>query len=239
MNTTATTDNVDAAEIAKFAALASRWWDPASEFRPLHEINPLRLDFIDEHTPLAGQQVLDVGCGGGILTEAMASRGAVVTGIDAGATPLAVARLHLKESGLEVSYQQQTAEQFAENGNHRFDIVTCMELLEHVPDPSLTVAACSRLVKPGGAVYFATINRTPKAWLLAIVGAEYILNLLPRGTHSYEKFIRPSELDTWCRGNALSTSQLIGLHYNPVTGKYRLAPGVDVNYIAHAVRGQT
>ena len=237
MNTAVTTDNVDAAEVAKFAALASRWWDPASEFKPLHEINPLRLDFIDQRSPLAGRQVLDIGCGGGILAEAMAARGAAVTGIDAGATPLAVARLHLKESGLKVSYEHQTAEQLAAIATHRFDIVTCMELLEHVPDPGLTVAACSRLVKPGGTVFFSTINRTPRAWLFAIVGAEYILNLLPRGTHRYEKFVRPSELDAWCRGNSLTTTQLIGLHYNPITGKYRLAPGVDVNYMVHAVRG--
>ncbi len=237
MNTTVTPDNVDAAEVAKFEALASRWRDPACVFKPLHEINPLRLDFIDQHSPLAGQQVLDVGCGGGILAESMAARGAAVTGIDAGATPLAVARLHLQESGLKVSYQHRTAEQLAVTSTHQFDIVTCMELLEHVPDPSSTVAACGRLVKPGGTVYFSTINRTPKAWLLAIVGAEYILSLLPRGTHNYEKFVRPSELDAWCRGNALTTTQFIGLHYNPVTGKYWLAPGVDVNYMAHAVRG--
>ena len=231
-----TTNNVDHAEIAKFEALASRWWDPASEFKPLHDINPLRLDFIDERTGLNGKQVLDVGCGGGILSESMAARGARVTGIDMGEAPLAVARLHLKESGEQVDYQRIPVEQLAAQQPGSFDVVTCLEMLEHVPDPASVIDACSRLVKPGGHVFFSTINRNPKAWLMAIVGAEYILRLLPKGTHEYRKLIKPSELGQWARQAALNIQELTGMHYNPLTQHYHLGPGVDVNYLVHTTR---
>ena len=224
--------NVDKAEVNKFEQLASRWWDPNSEFKPLHEINPLRLDYIDGIAGLAGKRVLDVGCGGGILSESMAARGAEVTGIDMGEAPLEVARLHLLESGQQVDYRQVPAEQFAAEVPGTFDIVTCMEMLEHVPDPSSVVAACAKLVKPGGPVFFSTINRNPKSYLLAIVGAEYVLRMLPRGTHDYAKFIRPSELARWTRTAGLDISDTTGLTYNPLTGVYRLDPGdVDVNYM--------
>jgi 2-polyprenyl-6-hydroxyphenyl methylase/3-demethylubiquinone-9 3-methyltransferase len=230
--------NVDSAEIAKFEALAARWWDPGSEFKPLHDINPLRLDYISERVPLAGKAVLDVGCGGGILAEAMAGLGARVTGIDLGEAPLAVARLHLKESGRSVEYRRIAAEELAREQPGAYDVVTCMELLEHVPEPASTVAACAALVKPGGHVFFSTINRNPKAWLFAIVGAEYVLNLLPRGTHEYLKFIRPSELERMCRAAGLRVAALTGMHYNPLTRRYWLGPGVDVNYLAHARRAE-
>ncbi|MGA8259924.1 MAG: bifunctional 2-polyprenyl-6-hydroxyphenol methylase/3-demethylubiquinol 3-O-methyltransferase UbiG [Arenicellales bacterium] len=226
--------NVDAQEIEKFEKLASRWWDPEGEFKPLHDINPLRLAFINERTPLAGKRVLDVGCGGGLLSEAMSALGARVTGIDKGEGPLVVARLHLKESGRDVEYHAASAEEWAEVRPGEYDVVTCLELLEHVPDPASTVAACARLAAPGGAVFFSTINRNPKAWLLAVVGAEYVMNLLPRGTHDYAKLIRPSELDAWCRSAGLEIEEITGMHYNPVTRKYRLAPGLDVNYLAYA-----
>lgn len=229
--------NVDPAEIAKFEALAARWWDPYSEFKPLHDINPLRLDFIDARAGgVRGKNVLDVGCGGGILTEAMAARGARVTGIDLGEAPLAVAGLHLKESGLNVDYRRISAEDLAREHPGSFDVVTCLEMLEHVPNPDSTVRACAQLVKPGGHVFFSTINRNPKSWLFAIVGAEYVLKLLPRGTHEYLKFIKPSELERWARNAGLRTRELIGMHYNPLTRNYRLAPGVDVNYFAWTVR---
>jgi 2-polyprenyl-6-hydroxyphenyl methylase/3-demethylubiquinone-9 3-methyltransferase len=231
-----TTQNVDPDEIAKFEKLAVRWWDPESEFKPLHDINPLRLDFIDERVGLKGKSVLDVGCGGGILTESMAEHGAQVTGIDLGDAPLAVAKLHLKESGTRVEYLKISAEEFAHERPAGFDVVTCMEMLEHVPDPSSTVAACTQLVKPGGHVFFSTINRNPKAWLFAIVGAEYILQLLPRGTHEYLKFIKPSELERWSRAAGLRVREFTGMHYNPLTRRYRLGPGVDVNYIAYCRR---
>jgi len=231
-----TTNNVDHAEIAKFEALASRWWDPASEFKPLHDINPLRLDFIDERTGLSGKQVLDVGCGGGILSESMAARGAQVTGIDMGEAPLAVARLHLKESGEQVDYQRIPVEQLAAQQPASFDVVTCLEMLEHVPDPASVIEACMRLVKPGGHVFFSTINRNPKAWLMAIVGAEYILRLLPKGTHEYRKLIKPSELGQWARQAGLDIQELTGMHYNPLTQHYSLGPGVDVNYLVHTTR---
>jgi len=236
---TETTDppvNADPAELAKFSDLAHRWWDPESEFRPLHQINPLRLDWIQGQAPLAGKRVLDVGCGGGILSEAMAARGARVTGIDLGEAPLAVARLHLKESKLEVEYRKIAAEDLAREQPGGYDVVTCLEMLEHVPDPASTVAACATLVKPGGHVVFSTINRNPKAWLLAVVGAEYVLRLLPRGTHDYMKFIKPSELERWARRAGLSVREYTGMHYNPLTRRYTLGPGVDVNYIAHSVR---
>ena len=226
--------NVDVQELAKFEALASRWWDPDSEFKPLHDINPLRLDYIVQWAgDLAGQRALDVGCGGGILAEGMALRGARVLGIDMGAAPLAVAQLHQLESGAELDYRRTTAEQLAESEPASFDVVTCMELLEHVPDPASTILACARLVKPGGHLFFSTINRNPKAYLFAIIGAEYVLRMLPKGTHDYRKFIRPSELDGWTRAAGLAIRHLTGLHYNPLTGRYWLGPGLTVNYMAH------
>lgn len=228
--------NVDTAEVAKFDALASRWWDPEGEFRPLHEINPLRLDFIRQRAQLEGRRVLDVGCGGGILTEAMAAAGAAVTGIDAADGPLTVARLHQAESGLEVEYLKETAEGHAEQNAAAYDVVTCLEMLEHVPSPTDVIAACSRLVRPGGDVFFSTINRNPKAFLFAIVGAEYLLKLLPTGTHEYSKFIRPSELAEWARGANLELMDSIGLHYNPISGEYSLGANVDVNYMMHFQR---
>lgn len=230
------TQNVDREEIAKFEKLADRWWDPNSEFRPLHQINPLRLQWIDERARLKGKTVLDVGCGGGILTESMAALGANVTGIDMGKAPLAVAKLHLRESGRHIDYLHTTAEAFAKKKPNTFDVVTCLEMLEHVPDPAAVIQACRQLVKPGGLVFFATINRTPKSFLFAIVGAEYVLNLLPRGTHEYRKFIRPSELEQWAREAGLVMRELTGMHYNPLARRYWLAPGVDVNYLAYTVR---
>jgi 2-polyprenyl-6-hydroxyphenyl methylase / 3-demethylubiquinone-9 3-methyltransferase len=232
----ASTPNVDAAELAKFESLAARWWDPEAEFKPLHDINPLRLQYINDRAALPGKAVLDIGCGGGILTESMAALGARVTGIDLAEAPLAVARLHLKESGREVEYRRISAEDLARERPGGYDVVTCMELLEHVPNPASTVAACAALVKPGGHVFFSTINRNPKAWLYAVVGAEYVLNLLPRGTHEYLKFIKPSELERMSRATGLRTFDFIGMHYNPLTRRYWLAPGVDVNYIAYTRR---
>jgi 2-polyprenyl-6-hydroxyphenyl methylase/3-demethylubiquinone-9 3-methyltransferase len=234
----ATAQNVDPEEIAKFEQLAARWWDPHSEFKPLHDINPLRLKYINDRAGLNGKAVLDVGCGGGILAESMAALGATVTGIDLGEAPLAVARLHLKESGQKVEYLRISAEDLARERPGRYDVVTCMELLEHVPEPASTVAACAQLVKPGGQVFFSTINRNPKSWLFAIVGAEYVLNLLPKGTHEYLKFIKPSELEAWARHAGLTLRELIGMHYNPLTREYRLGRGVDVNYLACCTRGE-
>jgi 2-polyprenyl-6-hydroxyphenyl methylase / 3-demethylubiquinone-9 3-methyltransferase len=230
--------NVDPVEIAKFEQLASRWWDTGSEFKPLHDINPLRLDYIDSRAGLAGKRVLDVGCGGGILAESMALRGAQVTGIDLGEAPLAVARLHLLESGAQVDYRHISAEQLAAEQPASFDVVTCMEMLEHVPNPVASVAACAQLVKPGGAVFFSTINRNPKAYLFAILGAEYLLRLLPRGTHDYRKFIRPSELESWTRAAGLSLHDLSGMDYNPLSRQYSLGRSLDVNYLAYATRSQ-
>lgn len=230
---TETAHNVDASEVAKFDALASRWWDPNGEFRPLHEINPLRLDWIRQYVDLSGCRALDVGCGGGILTEAMAGAGAVVTGIDMADKPLGVARLHQVESGAAVEYEQTTAEELASRHAGRYDVVTCLEMLEHVPAPSRVVAAVAELARPGGHVFFSTINRNPKSFLFAIVGAEYVLGLLPKGTHEYQKFIRPSELDAWARAARLDHHASIGLHYNPVTREYTLGPNVDVNYLMY------
>jgi 2-polyprenyl-6-hydroxyphenyl methylase/3-demethylubiquinone-9 3-methyltransferase len=228
----ASTTNVDPNEIRKFEELASRWWDKNSEFKPLHDINPLRANWIDNIAPVAEKKVLDVGCGGGILSESLAQRGAVVTGIDMGDAPLGVAKLHQLESGLSINYQKSTAEDFAKNHENTFDIVTCLEMLEHVPDPSSVINACAKMVKPGGAVFFSTINRNPKAFLLAIVGAEYVLRMLPRGTHEYGKFIRPSELANWSREANLQVNQMTGLLYNPLTKNYKLSPSdVDVNYM--------
>lgn len=232
---TADRHNADPAEIAKFEALASRWWDPQSEFKPLHEINPLRLDYIERNAGgLAGKRVLDVGCGGGILAESMAALGGQVTGIDMGEAPLSVARLHGLESGISVAYEQSTAEAYAARHAGTFDVVTCMEMLEHVPDPASVIAACARLAKPGGAIFFSTINRNPKSYLFAIVGAEYLLRLLPRGTHDYEKFIRPSELEAWARHAGLKLLDLTGMSYNPLSRQYSLGRDLDVNYLAYA-----
>ena len=233
---TAGTPNVDPSEIAKFEALASRWWDPHSEFKPLHDINPLRLNWIDERASLAGKTVLDVGCGGGILSESMARRGATVTGIDMGAAPLSVARLHLLESGLQVDYRQVPVEQLAAERPASFDVVTCLEMLEHVPDPAAVVKACFVLVKPGGQVFFSTINRNPKAYLFAIIGAEYLMRLLPRGTHDFKKFIRPSELGAWSREAGLEVKDIIGLTYNPLSKRYKLEADVDVNYMIQTLK---
>jgi len=224
--------NVDAAEIHKFEALASRWWDPNSEFKPLHDINPLRIDYINERAPLAGCNVIDVGCGGGLLSEGMAVRGAQVTGIDMGEAPLTVARLHQHESGVQVDYQRITAEEMAAAHPQTFDTVTCLEMLEHVPDPASVIQACADMVKPGGDVFFSTINRNPKAYLLAVIGAEYLLRMLPRGTHDYRKFIRPSEMERWARCAGLQLQNLTGMTYNPLTGEYSLGNNVDVNYLA-------
>lgn len=226
--------NIDQAEISKFEALATRWWDTESEFKPLHDINPLRLDYIDAHSGLNGKTVLDIGCGGGILSESMSERGATVTGVDMGEAPLSVAKLHALESGANVNYRRISAEDLAEQKPAHYDVITCMELLEHVPDPAQTVDACATLVKPGGKVFFSTINRNPKAWLFAIVGAEYVLGLLPKGTHDYAKFIRPSELHAFIRKSRLSVDGFIGMHYNPLSKRYWLADGLDVNYICHA-----
>ena len=229
---TATLHNVDPGEIEKFEKLAGRWWDPNSEFKPLHDINPLRLDYIDRLMPLAGKRVIDVGCGGGLLTEGMATRGADVSGIDMGKTPLSVARLHQHESGLEIDYQQMTAEQVASEQPGSFDIVTCLEMLEHVPNPAATIAACAALVKDDGRVFFSTINRNPKAYLFAVIGAEYLLHMLPRGTHDYTKFIRPSEMEDWSREAGLQLIDLSGMSYNPLTREYSLGKDVSVNYLA-------
>ncbi len=227
--------NVDPEEIAKFEKLASRWWDPNSEFKPLHDINPLRADWIDDLADIKGKSVLDVGCGGGLLCEALVHRGAKVTGIDMGEAPLAVARLHQLESGIEVSYEQSTAESFAEQRAEAFDVVTCLEMLEHVPDPAAVVSACAALCRPGGDLFFSTINRNPKAFLFAIVGAEYVLNLLPRGTHEYAKLIKPSELARWIREAGLEMLEMTGMTYNPISKHYRLrSDDVSVNYLIRA-----
>ncbi len=225
--------NVDPAELAKFSTLAHRWWDPTSEFKPLHDINPLRLDYIVGRSHgLAGKTALDVGCGGGILAEAMARAGAKVTGIDLSEKPLAVAQLHRLESGVEVDYRLIAAEALAAETPAAFDVVTCMEILEHVPQPASTVAACAQLARPGGLIVFATINRNPKAYLFAVLGAEYVLRLLPRGTHDYARFIKPSELAGFARQAGLEADDLIGMTYNPLTRIYRLEADIAVNYIA-------
>jgi len=225
------TDNIDQAELDKFGALASRWWDPDSEFKPLHAINPLRLGFILEKTRLKGKKVVDIGCGGGILSESLAQQGADVTAIDMSEAPLKVAKLHLYESQLKIDYRQTTAEQLSHEQAGQYDIVTCMEMLEHVPDPASVVEACQKLVKPGGWVFFSTINRNPKSYLFAIVGAEYILNLLPKGTHDYARFIRPSELGRWLRQSSLEMDSIIGMGYNPLLAQYFLSADTSVNYL--------
>ncbi|MCB5187625.1 bifunctional 2-polyprenyl-6-hydroxyphenol methylase/3-demethylubiquinol 3-O-methyltransferase UbiG [Methylobacillus caricis] len=228
--------NVDQSELQKFADLAHKWWDKNSEFKPLHEINPLRLDYIDSHASLSGKKVLDVGCGGGILSESMSERGADVTGIDLGEKALKVAQLHRYESGVKVDYRLISVEDLANEAPESFDVVTCMEMLEHVPDPAAVVRACANLVKPGGKVFFSTINRNPKAYLFAVVGAEYVLNMLPRGTHEYAKFIKPSELSSWVRAAGLDVIGFKGLGYNPLTKVYKLNDDVSVNYILQTVK---
>lgn len=230
-------DNFDPREIAKFEALASRWWDRESEFKPLHDINPLRVNWIDRLAPVAGKKILDVGCGGGILSEALAQRGAEVTGIDMGAAPLSVAELHRLESGVDITYQQISTEALAQSHAGQFDIVTCLEMLEHVPDPASVVRACATLVKPGGQLFFSTINRNPKSYAMMILGAEYLMKMLPRGTHDYSKFIRPSELSQWLRDAGLDLAHITGMVYNPLTRAYSLKDrDVDVNYLIHATR---
>ena len=231
--------NVDHEEVNKFAVLAARWWDRNSEFKPLHDINPLRLNYIKEQCggTLKGKRILDVGCGGGILSESLALEGATVVGIDLAEAGLEVAKLHLLESGLDIDYQSISAEDLAEKETESFDVIACLEMLEHVPDPSLVIEACSKLVKPQGKVFFSTINRNPKSYFFAIVGAEYVLNLLPKGTHNYEKFIRPSEIDGWARNFNLSISSIIGMTYNPLTKKYKLGDDVSVNYMTHYEKG--
>jgi 2-polyprenyl-6-hydroxyphenyl methylase / 3-demethylubiquinone-9 3-methyltransferase len=245
-------ENVDHAELAKFSALAHRWWDPTSEFKPLHDINPLRLDYIERHAGgLAGKRVVDVGCGGGILSESLARCGAAVTGLDLSEKALGVARLHAEENGVAVDYRLESAEDFAAREQHSFDVVCCMEMLEHVPDPATTVAACARMLKPGGVAVFSTINRNPKSYLFAVIGAEYVLRLLPRGTHEYARFIRPSELSRHSRNASLEPVDIVGMTYNPVTRTYRLEANTSVNYLVacrraagadeheHAVGGQS
>lgn len=223
--------NADPVEIEKFSQLAHKWWDPQSEFKPLHEINPLRLNYIDRHASLAGKNVLDVGCGGGILSESMAGLNANVTGIDLSDKALQVARLHLLESGKQVNYCKIAVEDMAAGQPGQFDIVTCMEMLEHVPDPASVISSCAKLVKPGGWVFFSTLNRNPKSYLLAIIGAEYVLNMLPRGTHDYAKFLKPSELSQYCRNANLNVSDLTGMSYNPINKIYSLGHDTSVNYM--------
>ena len=228
--------NLDPREIDKFDGLAQRWWDPDGDFKPLHDINPVRLEYIAARAGLEGARVLDIGCGGGILAESMASRGAHVSAIDMAEAPLAVARIHQQISGVDVDYRRATAEQEARESPGQYDVVTCLEMLEHVPDPSSVVAACARLVKPGGHVFFSTINRNLKSFMMAIVGAEYVLRILPRGTHEYEKLIRPSELAAWVRATGMSVEETRGMHYNPLTRNTRLGGNVDVNYLMYALR---
>ncbi len=226
--------NADPAELDKFGELAHRWWDANSEFKPLHDINPLRLDWIEDAIGLRGKRILDVGCGGGLLSEGMAVRGAEVTGIDLSEKPLGVAKLHLLESGQKVDYRKISVEQLAQEMPNAFDAVTCLEMLEHVPDPASIVSACARLVKPGGQVFFSTINRNPKAYLFAVIGAEYLLQMLPKGTHDFARFIKPSELTRWCKQAGLEPDELIGMTYNPLTKRYALGSDTSVNYLIRA-----
>jgi len=228
--------NADPAELDKFGDLAHRWWDPNSEFKPLHDINPLRLGWIDSQISLAGKRILDVGCGGGLLSEGMAVFGADVTGIDLSEKPLAVARLHLLESGQKVDYRKIAVEQLADEMPGAFDAVTCLEMIEHVPNPSSVIAACSRLVKPGGQVFFSTLNRNAKSYLFAVIGAEYVMKMLPKGTHDYAKFIKPSELARWAKMAGLEPEELIGMNYNPLNQQYTLGPDTKVNYLMRAIR---
>jgi 2-polyprenyl-6-hydroxyphenyl methylase/3-demethylubiquinone-9 3-methyltransferase len=232
--------NADPQELQKFAALASRWWDPEGEFKPLHQMNPLRIKYINERAGLKDRQCLDVGCGGGLLAEGMAAMGATVTGIDLAEASLSVARLHLAESGItDVNYEFSSAEQLCDSQAGRYDVVACLEVLEHVPEPAVLVAACCKLVRPGGDVFFSTINRNPKSFMLAIVAAEYVLGLLPKGTHEYERLIRPSELADWSRTAGLELIDLTGVHYDPLAETFSLAANVDVNYLMHFHRPDT
>ena len=224
-------NNVDIQEIEKFNLLAHKWWDPTSEFKPLHEINPLRLNFIKSSVNIKGKKILDVGCGGGILSESLANEGADVTGIDQGDRVIKIAKLHAKESGIKVKYKHINIEDFYKNTDERFDVITCLEMLEHVPDPNSIINTCSKLLMPGGKIYFSTINKNLKAFLFAIIGAEYILNLLPKGTHEYKKFIKPSQLQAWVNSNGLSFDSIIGMTYNPITQKYKLSQDTSVNYM--------
>ncbi len=235
-NTHENKPNVDPAEIEQFDSRSARWWDPNSEFKPLHDINPLRLDFILSTVDIADKHIVDVGCGGGILSESMATKMAIVTGIDLGKSTLDIAKLHSLESKIEVDYQQISAEDFAQTSPESFDVVTCMEMLEHVPDPSSVIAACAKLTKPGGHVFFSTISRTPKSYFLAIIAAEYVLNMLPKGTHDYKNFIRPSELDSWARDAGFELVKLSGIQYNPLTSQYSLSHDVNVNYMAAYIK---
>jgi len=229
-------ENFDKEELAKFDDLAARWWDKDSEFKPLHDINPLRLNYIDQHAGLDRKKVVDIGCGGGILSESMALRGATVKGIDLATAGLSVAKLHAQQTDADVEYEKISAEALAEREPASYDVVTCLEMLEHVPQPDKIIEACAKLVKPGGDLFFSTINRNPKSYLFAIVGAEYVLNLLPKGTHEYAKFITPAELDNWIRAANLDNQDLIGMSYNPFNGKYWLGKDVSVNYMMHARR---
>ena len=228
--------NADPAELEKFGDLAHRWWDPNSEFKPLHDINPLRLDWIDKHLDLAGKRILDVGCGGGLLSEGMALRGAIVTGIDLSEKPLSVAKLHLLETGQKVDYRKISVEALADEMPEAFDAVTCLEMLEHVPDPSSIIASCARLVKPGGQVFFSTLNRNPKSYLFAVIGAEYLLQMLPKGTHDYAKFIKPSELARWAKMARLEPAEVIGMSYNLLNKQYSLGNDTSVNYLMRTTR---
>lgn len=234
MQTQATGSNIDPSEVAKFEALADRWWDQDSEFKPLHQINPLRVNYIDQRSPVAGKKVLDVGCGGGILSEGLAVRGATVTGIDVGEAPLSIAKLHTKESGLDIDYRLTTIEELADQEPESYDIVACMEMLEHVPDPSSIIRACTKALRPGGTIYFSTISRNPKAYLLAIIAAERILKMLPKGTHDYDKLIKPSELARWTRQADLQLLDVTGMIYNPFSKRYSLSRDTSVNYLVHA-----
>ena len=230
--------NVDPLEIEKFQAIASRWWDRESEFRPLHEMNPLRVGYIEQQAgQLEGRKILDIGCGGGILAEALASRGAEVSGIDLAEMSLKVAKLHLHESNLDIDYQMVSAEEFATTHANSFDLITCLEMLEHVPNPASIVAAAASMLKPGGDLFFSTINRNPKSFALAIIGAEYVLNMLPKGTHDYSKFIKPSELSKAARDNQLDVIDITGMTYNPISRNYRLGSDIDVNYLMHCRTG--
>lgn len=229
-----TETNVDPQEISKFDAVASRWWDPEGNCKPLHQLNPIRLRFIEQHVSLTNKRALDIGCGGGILSEALANQGANVTGIDMASAPLSVAKLHLLESKLDVDYQQITAEEFAQLHSHQFDVITCMELLEHVPDPALLVQACALALKPKGDLFFSTLNRNAKSFIASIIGAEYVLKMLPKGTHRYDRFIKPSELARWCRNANIGVKNLKGMSYNPLTQQFKLNDDLRVNYLVHA-----
>tara|TARA_E500000331_G_scaffold292851_1_gene289859 strand:- start:1019 stop:1720 length:702 start_codon:yes stop_codon:yes gene_type:complete len=228
--------NIDQSEVGKFEAIARRWWDPNSEFKPLHDINPLRVSYITDRVTIQDKRVLDVGCGGGILSESLTKAGALVTGIDAGERPISVAKLHQFESGCEIDYQQTTVEEFAQHSPEPFDVITCLEMLEHVPNPDSVIETCAALLKPGGNLFLSTINRNPKSYLFMVIGAEYVLNMLPKGTHRYEKFLRPAEIASSLRKHGFDLQDITGMTYNPLLKSYRLGKDVDVNYLVHAVK---